>query len=625
MGDHLVKSALDKEVRTQFIKHLLNDIKCMELMLERNLIESGINRIGAEQEFCLISKNWRPEKNAEEILKAINDPHFTTELARFNLEINLDPVELEGDCFTKVYDQMRELLGKAKTEAEKRNTLILLTGILPTISKTELAFEYMTPQPRYWLLNELVKDIRGSDFHLHIKGVDELSISHDSVLMEACNTSFQLHLQIEPDDFVPSYNWAQAISGPVLGVCANSPLLLGRELWSETRIALFQQSIDTRTTTYALKDQQSRVSFGEQWETGTAADIFKNDIAQHKVILARTLDSDSIEELEEGKIPKLEALNIHNGTIYRWNRPCYGVGNGKAHLRIENRYIASGPTTIDEMANFALWIGLMMGRPKEFDNMANKMDFRDVKSNFLKAARTGKESILRWEGQLISVRDLMIEELLPIAAEGLKKVNINPKTANQLLGIIKQRAKGQTGAQWSIANYRKLRRNMRSDDALLALTKSMQQNQSTEKPVHEWPEVPEHPNTHEHATQVGHIMSTRLFTVYEDDLAEMATQLMLWKNIHHVPVENKLGEITGILTWTHLQKFLHRDSKVEDLSVGDIMASNVFLAHSEMPIQEAIQLMKQNEIGCLPVVHNQHLIGIVTIKDIKQYDQDQRA
>lgn len=626
MGDHRVQSALDKEVRSQFIRQLLNDIRCLELMLDRNLIESGINRIGAEQEFCLISKNWRPEKNAEELLEIIDDPHFTTELARFNLEINLDPVELRGDCFTIIHDQIKQLLNKAEAEANKKDTFTLLTGILPTISKSELGFEYMTPQPRYWLLNEMVKDIRGSDFHLHIKGVDELSISHDSVLMEACNTSFQLHLQLDPDDFVASYNWAQAISGPVLGVCANSPLLLGRELWSETRIALFQQSIDTRMTSYALKDQLARVSFGENWETGTPADVFKNDIAQHKVILARNLESNSLDELEAGITPKLKALNIHNSTIYRWNRPCYGVGNGKAHLRIENRYIPSGPTTLDEMANFALWIGLMIGRPSEFDDLPSTMDFKDVKSNFIKAARTGKESILRWKGELISVRDLILEELLPIAHDGLKKVKVNKETANLLLGIIEKRAKGQTGAQWSIANYRKLRKTMRQDDALLALTKSMQQNQYSGKAIHEWPDIHASPNTHEHAYQVGHIMSTRLFTVYEDDLAEMATQLMKWKDIHHVPVENKAGEICGLLTWTHMQRFQqnepHSDSS---LSVGDIMTKQVILAHSEMDIQEAIHLMKQNEAGCLPVVHNQHLIGIVTIKDIKQYDQDQRA
>lgn len=620
MGDLLVKSASERHVRVQFIKHLLNDIRSMEIMLEQNLFETGINRIGAEQEFCLITKNWRPAKNCEEILEALNDPHFTTELARFNLEINLDPVDLKNDCFSVIHEQIRSLLNKARNEAKKQNTLTLLTGILPTISKSELEFEYMTPQPRYWLLNELVKDIRGSDFHLHIKGVDELAITHDSVLMEACNTSFQLHLQVDPQDFVSSYNWAQAISGPVLGICANSPLLLGRELWSETRIALFQQSIDTRMTTYALKDQLSRVSFGEAWEVGTAADVFKNDVAQHKVILAKTLDHDSLDELEAGRIPKLEALNIHNGTVYRWNRPCYGVGNNRPHLRIENRYIPSGPSIIDEMANFAYWVGLMMGRPAQFDDLTTQMEFRDVKSNFIKTARNGKESVLRWKGELISVRDLTINKLLPLAYDGLKKAGIDPKTINELLTIIEERTKGKTGAQWSIANYRNLRKTMRVDDALLALTRAMQENQLTDLPVHEWPDIPPHANTHEHASQVGHIMSTRLFTVYEDDLAEMATQLMEWKNIHHVPVENKIGEICGLLTWTHLQKFQSLDHPREDLCVGDIMTKEVFLAHTEMSINEAITLMKQNEIGCLPVVHNKHLVGIVTIKDIKQYD-----
>lgn len=624
MGTHSVTSATDRDVRTQFIRHLLNDVKCLELMLEKGVIESGITRIGAEQEFCLITKNWRPDNTAEEILKAVNDPHFTTELARFNIEINLDPYELKGDCFDKIERQLRHYLLKAERAARDENTQLLLTGILPTISKTELALEYLTPRPRYWALNEMVKELRGSDFHLHIKGVDELAITHDSVLMEACNTSFQLHLQVDPEDFVASYNWAQAIAGPVLGVCSNSPLLLGRELWSETRIALFQQSIDTRISSYATKDQLARVNFGEAWEHGSIAEIFKNDIAQHKVILARNIENNSLQDFEEGRVPKLEALNIHNGTIYRWNRPCYGATKDKAHLRIENRYIPAGPTVVDEMANFAFWVGLMKGRTDLYSDMTSQMDFRDVKSNFIKAARTGKESILRWKGRKVSVRDLVTRELLPIAYDGLSKMKIFEETKDRLLNIIEERAVGQTGAQWSIANYRKLRENMKQDDALLSLTKEMYHNQESGKPVHEWPEVSEHSNAHEHASTIGHIMSTRLFTVYEDDLAEMATQLMIWKNIHHVPVENKNGEITGLLTWTHLQRFIN-EKHAENLSVADIMEPNVFLAHAEMPIPEAISLMKQNEIGCLPVVHNQYLIGIVTIKDLVQYDQDQSA
>lgn len=625
MGDLSAKSASDKAVKTQFIKHLLNDVKCLEFMLEKNLIESGVSRIGAEQEFCLISKNWRPEKNADEILKAIDDPHFTNELARFNLELNLDPFELKGDCFDRVENQLRTLLKKAELKASERDTQILLTGILPTISKTELSMEYMTPRPRYWSLNEMVKGMRGSDFQLHIKGVDELAITHDSVLMEACNTSFQLHLQVDPEDFVDSYNWAQAISAPVLGICTNSPLLLGRELWNETRIALFQQSIDTRNSTYALKDQVSRVSFGEDWEHGTVANIYKNDIANHKIILASQITNDSLEDLKNGKIPKLEALNTHNGTIYRWNRACYGATKSAAHLRIENRYIPSGPTIIDEMANFAFWIGLMKGRSQTYGDITSQMDFQDVKANFIKVARTGKQSVLKWKDRFVSVKDLVTRELLPLAYEGLANANVDSETATRLLEVIDQRAIKQTGAQWSITNYRRLKQTTRKDDALLALTKNMYENQQKDLPIHDWPEVPNVSNTHEHATQVGHIMSTKLFTVKTDDLAELAIQLMQWKDIHHIPVECENGQICGILTWTHMQNFQNTKPHEDSLTVGDIMNKKTILAHAEMQIHEAIQIMKQNEIGCLPVVHNQYLIGIVTIKDIKQYDQSESA
>ncbi|MEQ8629548.1 CBS domain-containing protein [Ekhidna sp.] len=622
MGNQVVSTAKDQSIRTSFIQHLLNDVKCLELMLEKGMIESGISRIGAEQEFCLISKNYRPQNNADEILKDINDPHFTNELALYNLEINLDPLILKGDCFDEMEKHLRTFLDKASTIAAKREAYVLLTGILPTISKTELSFEYMTPKPRYTALNDMMRGARGTDFNLHIKGVDELSLTHDSVLMEACNTSFQMHLQVDPDDFISSYNWAQAISGPVLGVCTNSPLLLGRELWNETRIALFQQSIDTRESTYALKDQISRVSFGEHWESGSIADIYKNEIAQHKILLSREIKTDSLSELKQGRIPKLEALNVHNGTIYRWNRPCYGATKDSAHVRIENRYIPAGPTIKDQMANFAFWVGLMKGRTVAHKEIHKHMDFEDVKSNFIKAARNGKASVMNWRGRQVSVRDLVTRELLPMAYEGLSYMKVDPSTAERLLSIIDARAVGQTGAQWSIRNYRKLKRTTRKDDALLALTKYMHKYQNEEKPIHEWPEIPDHPLTHEHASQVGHIMSTRVFTVQEDDLAELAIQLMQWKNIHHVPVENQKGEMCGLLTWTHMQRFVKDGGDKKNKNVGDIMVSKVISADPEMTISEAIPLMKKHEIGCLPVIHHDHLVGIVTIKDIQQYDTD---
>ena len=622
MGEHNVKNLDSRNLRSIFLQHLINDIEALEQMLRENLIETNIYRIGAEQEFCLVDKDWRPAKTSGVILEAINDPHFTTELARYNLEINLDPTALKGKCFREVLGQLNSLLKKAEKEADKFDTKIILTGILPTISQTELEFDFMTPNKRYWALNEMLKSIKGSDFQLHLKGVDELDIAHDSVLFEACNTSFQLHLQVPPEDFISSYNWAQTISGPILGIAANSPLLLGRELWSETRIALFQQSIDTRKPSYALKDQQPRVKFGKKWESGSIAEIFKDDIAQHKSLLSKEITTNSLSELNNGIIPKLHALNLHNGTVYRWNRPCYGVGNGKAHVRIENRYIPSGPSTIDEMANFALWVGLMMGRPAEFDDMPKAMDFRDVKSNFIKASRMGRDAILKWKGKPFSVQNLMQKELLPIAHTGLKKAGIDKEDRILLLGIIEDRIKSQTGSEWITNNYRGLQDHVKKDNALRLITRAMFKNQEKGIPIHDWPSIKKDGYLKQESHLVGHIMTTELFTVKENDLANLATKLMQWKNIHHMPVENGLGKLTGLLTWTHIQKYMKGKEENQHLSVEDIMQKELITVTSETHITDAIITMKKHEIGCLPVTQGLDLIGIITIKDVVSFDKE---
>ncbi|MBQ4821036.1 CBS domain-containing protein [Aquimarina sp. MMG016] len=620
MGEHLVKKINNKENRAEFIKHLLDDVKALELMLKQNLIEDDIIRIGAEQEFCLITDSWRPAKNAEKILNAINDPHFTTELAKYNLEINLDPLKLEGNCFTEVESQLKTLLKKAAITADKYDTKVLLTGILPTITKNELSFEYMTPSPRYWALNEKLKEIRGTDFKLHLRGVDELTIYHDSVLFEGCNTSFQMHLQVPPKDFISSYNWAQAISAPILGISTNSPLLLGRELWNETRIALFRQSLDTRSSSYALKDQQARVSFGDNWSSESIVDVYKNDIVNHKIIIAKDIKANSLDELKEGVIPKLSALALHNGTIYRWNRPCYGVGGGKPHIRIENRYIPSGPTIQDEIANFALWAGIMMGRPSKYDDLSICMDFKDAKSNFVKTARMGKDTILSWMGNHISVQDLIIKELLPIAYSGLKRMQIDKEDIERLLKIIENRTKGTSGSQWQIKNYRWLRNTMKQDDALRALTKAMYQNQQNEFTIPEWPDLKTKPEINEASHLVGHIMSTRLFTVNKNDIANLATSIMKWKNIHHVPVENNSGELCGLLTWTHVERQQKLSHNGNEKIVADIMVKEVITVQPGTTIKAAISIMKKHEIGCLPVTQSDDLVGIITIKDVIEFD-----
>ncbi len=615
MGEHNVDLKLEAQKQAAFAQHLLDDIKALEYMLANDLIESGPIRIGAEQEFCLVDENFRPSVLAEEILKKVNDPHFTTELAKYNLEINLDPFELNKECFQKLENQLIDLLNKAKETASEFKNKVILTGILPTISKTELDFDYMTPNPRYWALNEMLKEKRGGNFDLYLTGVDELAIQHDSVLFEACNTSFQMHLQIDPNDFISSYNWAQAISGPLLGIASNSPLLLGRELWSETRIALFQQSIDTRSSSSALKDQKARVTFGDQWEEGTIADIYKHDIAQYNSILTREIEKSSLDQLKEGEIPKLKALSLNNGTIYKWNRPCYGVGGGKAHVRIENRYIPSGPSIKDEMANFVFWVGLMIGRPKKFDDMQNQMDFRDAKLNFINAARMGKRSVMVWEEKEYSIPNLLYDKILPIAEDGLKNTGFSEKMIQENLRIIAKRAENKTGAQWLVSNYRQLKKNLKSDDALLALTESMYHNQEGQKSVIDWPCCEQPENLIKKATKVEHIMTTNLFSVQENDLASLALSIMSWKRINHLPVEDRKGNLVGLLTHRHIRE--NADLEKNEM-VSEIMVKSPITVGREFPIQEAEKMMLQKDIGCLPVMEDGQLVGILTVKDLQK-------
>jgi len=611
MGEQSIQQNFTDVQRARLSAQLLEDLAALEYLLKNGKIEKGITRIGAEQEFCLVDREGRPATCASELLEAVNDKHFTSELAVFNLEINLDPFELKGDAFTKMQNQLESLLQLAKEKGKEKEVQIILTGILPTITKRELEEDYMTPSPRYHALNERLKELKQGDFSLYLAGVDELSIKHKNVLFEACNTSFQMHLQIDPDDFESAYNWSQAISGPLLGIASNSPLLLGRELWYETRIGLFQQSIDSRPTTFALKEQLARVSFGRNWAKGTIVDYFKNEIADHRVILGKEIEGSSFEKAKNGETPKLDALNLHNGTIYRWNRPCYGVGKGKAHLRIENRYIPAGPTAIDEMANMALWVGLMMGRPEKYDNISEKMSFRDVKSNFVNAARVGRRAQMFWFGKKVTTEDLMIEEFLPIAEDGLQKAGVDDSDIIRLFRIIRGRLNGHSGSEWIISNFRKLKEGCKQDDALLSLVKNLQVYENSGLPVHLWPEA-EKTKKVTKPTLVAHAMSTLLFRVGKHDSAELAKQIMEWKNIHHVPVEDETGKICGLLTWSHLRKIKEMSSIT---MVADVMVNEIYVTEPSTPLEEVKRLMKDKAIGCLPVLDKGHLVGIITEND----------
>jgi len=615
MGNQKIDIAIEGKEKAKFFQHLLKDIECLELMLANGVIEKNPIRIGAEQEFCIVDNDWTPSLKGLEILELLNDEHFTTELALYNLEVNLDPLELKAGCFIEMMKRQLSFLQKANSICKSQSAKPLLSGILPSISGRHIEMEYMTPSPRYKVLNEVMKKLRGKDFNVSILGVDELKLMHNSVLFEACNTSYQMHLQIEPDDFVSSYNWAQAISGPLLSVCTNSPLLLGKELWSETRIALFQQSIDTRTSSHSVRYNEPRVTFGNAWIENSITDIYKDDISRFELIVNSTFEEDSIEILNGGRIPKLDALSLHSGTVYRWNRACYGVGDGKPHVRIENRYIPSGPSVTDEIANFVFWVGLMKGRPSEYDQIHKKMDFKDAKSNFIKAARTGKESFMKWMGTVVTSQELVIKTLLPIARLGLKKAGIGQDEMDYFLDVIEKRATGKNGSEWQVYNYRRLKKSIKKENALRLLCAEMYKNQQINKPVSEWENisVKEMRNSSTKPIYVYEIMTTELFTTNENNPLNLVSNMMRWKDIHHVPVEDSDNRLKGLLTWQLIDGIEPTDTTS---LVKDIMVKDVIYVDKKTSIEEASNLMIRNNIGCLPVKNKGRLIGIITKKDL---------
>ena len=616
MGDLKIIKLSNKKDKSNYIHHLINDIEALDFMIENDLIERTPIRIGAEQEFCLVDNNFMPKNNAIKVLETINDDHFTTEIGSYNLEINLDPFELKGDCFSRMKNQLSQLLNKAANAAKQNDSKIILTGILPTLTLNQIGVENMTPVQRYTVLNEAIIESRKQDFAIHIKGVDELNMLHNSVMLEGCNTSFQVHLQINPDEFIDSYNWAQAISGPILCACTNSPILFGKELWSETRIALFSQSVDTRTNSFFLNEKQSRVNFGRDWLTGSISDIFKDNISRFRSLVSSDFIKDSLEMLAEGKIPKLRALSLHNGTVYSWNRACYGVGNNKPHLRIENRYIPSGPTITDEIANMMFWVGVMVGRPNKYDNIHKKMNFKDAKSNFFNAARYGMATQFYWNNNYISCHNLILDELLPLAYKGLYKLKVDPKDVEHYLTIIEKRVSSNTGSQWIKKSYRNLLEFNKPFKASQILTSKMYDKQQNNYPVSSWKVLDKYEQTKFSGdVLVKHKMSTDILSVDENDSIELVVNMMKWKNINHMPVITSDTELIGIITMKDVNKYFKKEQPQKE-SVKDFMTEQLITTNQFETLKKAKEKMKANDINSLPVIKNGKLIGIITTNDL---------
>ena len=614
MGDFKVRPIRDKTDRSRMYQYAIKDIEAFENMWRDNAFVKYPIKIGAEQELCLADKNFNPSKSALTLLDSIDDSHYTNELGLFNLEINLDPIELSGKCFSITEEELLRLLKKGKQKARTIDEKIVMTGILPTISPEHLKFEYMTPIPRYETISKMLRDIRGDHFEIYLQGVDELIASLGSVLFEACNTSFQLHLQIKPQEFVDKFNWSQMIAGPVLSACTNSPILFGRELWAETRIALFKQSLDTRSSKNHLRKKLSRVYFGDNWLVDSPVNLWKNELMRFPLLLTSDNLKDSMKILNQGKIPNLRAIRLHNGTTYTWNRLCYGPGE-KAHLRIECRYLPAGPSALDEISNFAFWVGLMNACPETWSNDIKNISFKDVKDNFVRSARNGLSTVINWYGKNIAAKSLLLDTLLPLAHQGLEKLNIDPLDIKKYLGVIEQRVRKEiTGSEWLIKNFRSF--SKKSNFSKQELVAQMIYYQDSNTPVHQWKINTQDKlvskATTKHLDQtVGNLMSTDIYSVNEDVSIELAKKIMDWNNIHHLPVENLEGNLVDTITDGLLKKTVSHAK-----FASEIMIKNVYSVGRDTSIKTLQDMFTQHRISGLPVVYKQKLIGMITKNDI---------
>ena len=622
MGEQSVEQQVDERKAQAFMKALLEDLRALAFMLENGRVENGVRRIGAEQEMFLIDRDLRPAPLSVEVLKRANDARLTTEIARFNLEANLTPLTLSGSCFSQMEQELRELITLARRGAESVGADILLSGILPTLQKSDLTLENLTPVARYRELDRGVIRLRGGPFSIHIKGLDELQITHDNIMMESCNTSFQVHFQTSPQDFVCHYNLAQAITAPVLAAAVNSPLLFGHRLWQETRVALFQHSTDARSRPQLARGQPTRVSFGESWLEHSVIALFHDQISRFRPIMITQPDEDPFQVLARGGTPLLSALRMHNGTVWRWNRACYGVADGLAHLRIENRALPSGPTVVDEIANSAFFAGLMLALPQEYGDIAKRMTFDDAKVNFFAAARHGLNAQFNWiDGKSYSAPSLIRDHLLLLARQGLETADVNKSDIDKYLDVIDERVQsGRTGAQWMLKSLAASEGPGTRDMSYRALTSTMLQRQKEGKPVHTWPiiEVSEDADWSQSYQTVGQFMATDLFTLRPDDLVDLAASVMDWRHIRHVPVEDEEGRLVGLVTHRALLRLFSRGTQTQNtnpLTVREIMKTDPITASSTMLTLEALELMRGNKVGCLPVVDDNQLVGIVTSFD----------
>ena len=488
MGEEIERVRFTREDRQRYRDKVKRCLTVLQRMLDAEAFEVERKLAGLEMEFYVVDPEGRPTNINAELLDRIASEDFQTELAQFNIEFNLAPHKLSGAMFREMEEELCTSFEHAQRRAEEMDAGIAMIGILPTLDDLDITIQSMSANPRYHLLNEQVLEARGEDLVVDIEGAESLRLEANSIMMEAAATSVQLHLQVSPDGFATVWNAAQAIAGAQVAMAANSPFFLGKELWRETRIAVFEQTIDTRPEELTAQGVRPRVWFGERWIDGVT-DLFDENVRYYPSLLPLLDDEEPEEVLARGDVPHLRELTLHNGTVYRWNRPVYAVARGKPHVRIENRVLPAGPTVVDAIANAAFYYGLVRGVAEMDPPITRQLSFQAAQQNFLAASRDGIDATLFWPGVgEVPATELVLRTLLPLAHAGLDRWGIDRRDRDHYLGIIEQRCLRRTnGASWQVDTYRAAcDRGVDRPDALLAMTQRYLEHMRTNEPVHSW-------------------------------------------------------------------------------------------------------------------------------------------
>lgn len=492
MGRDIETTGFTREDRTRYREKVKANLAALRDLMDAGRFERNRRMVGVEMEVYLADGDGNATPINAELLRRLASGDFQTELAQFNIEFALHPRRLIGDAFRQIEDELRESLRRAQAKAERLGAQVMIIGILPTLTDFDVTEQNLSANPRYKALNDAILTARGEDILIRIEGDETLEATANSILFEAACTSMQLHLQVNPEDFATYWNAAQALSGPLVAVAANSPFFLGKLLHHETRIALFEQSTDTRTEELAEQGVRPRVWFGEKWLEEGVFELFDENVRYFPALLPICEDEDPQAVLANGDIPHLPELTLHNGTIYRWNRPVYEVARGRPHLRIENRVLPAGPTVVDAVANIALYYGLLSGLAAQDPPIWERLSFGDATDNFFCAARYGLGARLCWPGagDAVPVDRLLLDHLLPLAREGLRRWKVDDADIERDLGVIEARAtSGQNGAAWQIATVRHLteREGLGRREASVELVRRYHRLSRSDQPVHTWP------------------------------------------------------------------------------------------------------------------------------------------